>query len=91
MFKKTFAALAFAGFLTGCAGVQTTATVGTSAEIQAEQQLQKSVAYASNVEEKSDIYEVSLPILASNAEFCGDNIRPATGIEAWNIYTVPSD
>jgi len=64
---------------------------GSAPQIQAEQAKQKALAYESFVNAQSDLYRISLPILSSNAEFCGQNTRPATGISAWNIYAVPQE
>jgi len=91
MIKKHILLLSFTFLLTGCAGVQTMAPQGSAPQIQAEQAKQKALAYESFVNAQSDLYRISLPILSSNAEFCGQNTRPATGISAWNIYAVPQE
>ena len=91
MFKKTTAALGLTVILAACTGVQTSAPVGTNAEIQAEQLKQRAISYTSYIDTQTDLYRVSLPILSSNAEFCGQNVSPATGISAWTINDVPTD
>ena len=89
MLKKNLLVLCFTLFLGACVGAQTSAPVGTSAEIAAEQNKQKSLAYEGFVNTQTELYRISLPVLSSNAEFCGDNLRPVTGVSAWNIYAVP--
>ncbi len=91
MIKRNVIALGLTAILAACSGVQTAAPVGTTAEIQAEQLKQRSLAYEGFVNAQSELYRVSLPVLSSNAEFCGDNVRPVTGISAWNIYAVPAE
>ncbi|MGM0423022.1 MAG: M48 family metalloprotease [Pseudomonadota bacterium] len=91
MIKKNLLLLSFSFLLTACSGVQTMAPQGSTPQIQAEQAKQKSLAYESFVNAQADLYRISLPILSSNAEFCGQKTRPATGISAWNIYAVPAE
>lgn len=91
MIKKNVIALGLTALLAACTGVQTATPVGTTAEIQAEQLKQRSLAYEGFVNSQAELYRISLPVLSSNAEFCGDNVRPVTGISAWNIYAVPPE
>lgn len=91
MIKNYLFIFGLLSFLTACAGPQTLSPQGSAPEIQAEQAKQKSLAYESFVNAQADLHRISLPILASNAEFCGAKTRPATGISAWNIHTVPAE
>lgn len=91
MIRKNVIALGLTVLLTACTGAQTAVPVGTTAEIQAEQLKQRSLAYEGFVNSQAELYRISLPVLSSNAQFCGDNVRPVTGISAWNIYAVPTE
>ena len=86
---KKLCAIALSLLLVACAGVQTVAPQGTSAEIQAEQNKQKSLAYQSFVDNQTTLYRIAFPILTDNNEFCGQTTRPITGLSAWNAFTVP--
>ena len=74
--------------LAGCAGPVTLPPQGSSAEIQAETQREKELAYKKTVEDQDRVYNVAFPLLAANADFCGDQTVPAFGMTAWNIDSV---
>ncbi len=85
-------ALPFAGLcllaLTACAGPVTLAPQGSSLEIRQETEREKEIAYKRIIEDQDLVFNVSFPILAANAGFCGDKTAPSFGMTAWNLESV---
>ena len=79
----------FCLYISACAGIETVAPKGTSAEIQAEQDKQRALAYQGFIDNQTRLYKVAFPILIHNTEFCDKATRPITGLSVWNIHTVP--
>jgi len=72
--------------LGACAGPITMSPQGSSLEIMQETQRQKELAYKQLVQDQDRIFNVSFPVLAVNAPFCGKT-APAFGMTVWNLDT----
>lgn len=83
-----FMIAAFAVMLGGCAGPVTMAPQGDLVEIQRETQHEKELAYKKIILDQDRVFNVAFPLLAANADFCGERTRPAIGMTAWNIDSV---
>jgi membrane-associated protease RseP (regulator of RpoE activity) len=82
---------AFCLILAACAGPVTLAPQGSSLEIRQETEREKEIAYKRIVEDQDLVFNIAFPILAANAEFCGDRTAPSFGMTAWNLETVRQD
>ena len=76
--------------LTACAGPQTMAPQGNNTQIIAEQNKQRNLAYETYINSQTKLQNIAFPLFTNNTQFCGNTLRPATGISAWNIDTVAS-
>jgi Zn-dependent protease with chaperone function len=74
--------------LAACAGPVTMAPQGSRTEILAETERQRELVYEKYQQDQMRIYNISYPLLAANADFCGRATAPSLGMSAWNIYGV---
>lgn len=74
--------------LAACAGPVTMSPQGNRMEIQQETRHEKELAYQRIIEDQDRIYNITFPILAANAGFCGDKTGPSFGMTAWNLASV---
>ena len=75
-------------FLTSCATPVTKTPQGTSLEIQQEALFEKELAYKKIITDQDRIFNISFPLMAENANFCGKKTAPAFGLTAWNRTSV---
>lgn len=76
--------------LPSCSTPQSQFIEGTSAEIAAEARKQKELVLQNRYEGNKRVQRISYPILASNADLCGDKVGPAYGMGIWNTYSIDS-
>lgn len=89
--KKLIAPLGLAFLLSGCVGPVTMAPQGNAFEMAQEVAKQKALAYERNVAEEARLYGIAFPLLAANADLCGQNLRPSFGMTVWSIYNVANE
>ena len=87
---RTLIAFTLITLLSACAGTQTVAPQGNTAEIKAEQDKQRALAYQGFIDNQTELYRVAFPILTKNAASCEQQVRAITGLSVWNIHSVPS-
>ncbi|MFH1158752.1 MAG: M48 family metallopeptidase [Pseudomonadota bacterium] len=78
-------------FLTACAAPATMSPQSTSLEIRQEALHEKELAYKKIITDQDRIFNISFPLMAANAGFCGGRTAPAFGLTAWNRASVNPD
>jgi len=87
--KNLYAAVALLIFsLTGCATPVTSSPQASREEIAEESRLQKTMLFKDVIKSGDKLYNLSFPILASNAELCGAKVAPSIGMTVWNIDSI---
>jgi hypothetical protein len=78
-------------FLAACAGPVTMSPQGSGLEIGQETQREKELVYKRIIEDQDRVFNISFPLLAANAGFCGKNTAPSFGMTAWNLPSVKQE
>jgi membrane-associated protease RseP (regulator of RpoE activity) len=60
----------------------------SSPEIAREALLQKQLVYKKFIEDQDRLFDVSFPLKAANAEFCGRKAGPLMGMTGWSVHSV---
>ncbi len=74
--------------LSACAGPITMAPQASSPDIARETLWQQQLVYQKYIEDQDRLFNISFPLKAANADFCGPKRAPLLGMSAWNIYSV---
>lgn len=74
--------------LSACAGPITMSPQASSPEIAREALLQKQLVFQKFIEDQDRLFDLSFPLKAANAEFCGRKAGPLIGMTGWSVHTV---
>ena len=76
--------------LSACAAPNTMAPNVSSQDILIEQQKQRELLYAKQIENQDKVYRLSYPIMTKNFEACENKVRPLYGMVMWNFSSIPT-
>lgn len=77
--------------IAGCATPRTEGVAVNDALVEAEAKKQRQIALESLLNDQIHLEQVAYPIQVAGSPFCGDAVKPATGLYFANKYAIPKD